>query len=63
MAAAGVLAAMFVANAGAILAGYVSIRVQLAVLTEKITRAETDINNLAGAIRGDGSVRGNQIKN
>ena len=53
---------MVIANAGAMLAAYVSIRVQLAVLTEKSTRMETDINNLAGLMRGDGSIRGSTPK-
>ena len=60
--AATVIAGLVVLNAGAMLAAYVSIKVNLAVLTEKTTRMETDINNLAGIIRGDGTVRGSASK-
>ncbi len=58
---ASVLAAFAFANAGAGIAAYVSIRVQLAVLQEITKRLESDVNNLAAMVRGDGQTRSSKI--
>ncbi len=59
--AAVILAGIVIANAGAMLAAYVSIRVQLAVLQNIVKRLEQDVNNLAASMRNDGTLRSPKI--
>jgi hypothetical protein len=56
LAAAIGLAALLLTNCGAMLAAYVSIRVQIAVLQNTVKRLEIDVNNIAGSMRG-GKIR------